>query len=676
MYVSDPKNTWLNGLAFIVILFFIIIGFASCGCVVFGDHVRAFHNIPSTFTTMLYWVVGDFSTVDYDTMKQANSSFAPLFIGSFLILVVLVAINMFIAILTDFYEEYKEEKEAEERDKETSKTGGSAHLETSMSLMKGLKTIFEMTKPTWRLQIKNVAIAGRNAALLAAVGVPQRGRTVIVEKIPGPVTQLPVEVFIETVGLWFAGYGNIEEILPPATVQNEKVALTYCMVVFQDVTSARKAAASETRAATASETRAATAMVAGTPSESGNIPLLQVALLLDASAQPVNRSPPKQSGDILMCGSRSVRSDSGGSGGSATGLGPPLFPTTTSPAPSPRLRFISLGQVAAEQHEAHGEDARPEDDSAPKVDDSEAEAQAEATLKPPPIYLERGMRVRMHISRVHVLPETEQAISEGTRDSIQTESGEELKRFDSRKIEIRRAFPNKPSGKVVRVSAVSRGASMAACAETDSGHNLPAGAGFADLETGDANSDEEDSRWREDRFSKDGSGEKSALRKASKRKLSKKFESVHYLDAKDVVDKGENGSAVQQTVVLGLLTRRKRGKKGYTLPSDATRQLLLKMKPGQLASLEDTQAFLGDKVALQFQSIPEIVPRLVMDTMSGQEVERRDCYADFLVRVNCCLLCIYMPAIDRSRTMTAGTSHCYATQGKPFPDLSIAGMFY
>jgi hypothetical protein len=38
-----------------------------------------------------------------------------------------------------------------------------------------------MTKPQWRLQVKNVAIAGQNAALLAAVGQPMRERTIVVQ---------------------------------------------------------------------------------------------------------------------------------------------------------------------------------------------------------------------------------------------------------------------------------------------------------------------------------------------------------------------------------------------------------------------------------------------------------------------------------------------------------------
>ena len=87
-------------LAFVMILLFILGGFAVFACVLFGDHVRSFHNIPSSMHTLLYFSIGDFSNINYELMKQANSALAPVFIGVFMVLVVLVALNMFIAILT------------------------------------------------------------------------------------------------------------------------------------------------------------------------------------------------------------------------------------------------------------------------------------------------------------------------------------------------------------------------------------------------------------------------------------------------------------------------------------------------------------------------------------------------------------------------------------------------
>lgn len=87
-------------LAFVTILLFILGGFGVFACVLFGDHVRSFHNIPSSMHTLLYFSIGDFGDIDYELMKQANSMLAPVFVGLFMVLVVLVALNMFIAILT------------------------------------------------------------------------------------------------------------------------------------------------------------------------------------------------------------------------------------------------------------------------------------------------------------------------------------------------------------------------------------------------------------------------------------------------------------------------------------------------------------------------------------------------------------------------------------------------
>ena len=145
-------------LAFMLILFFIMAGFGVFGVVLFGDHVREFHNVPSAFNTLLYWTIGDFSTVDYDIMTQASSAFAPVFMSTYIVLVVLVAINMFIAIITNAYDAYMEEKKQEDADRRDSKKG-LQHLHTSYSAMKALKVMVEMMKPQWKLQKKSVSFA-------------------------------------------------------------------------------------------------------------------------------------------------------------------------------------------------------------------------------------------------------------------------------------------------------------------------------------------------------------------------------------------------------------------------------------------------------------------------------------------------------------------------------------
>ena len=86
-----------------VISLFTMFAFALGGTILFGDHVPEFQNVTAAMFTMLYWCVGDFSSVDYEEMMKANSMVTPFFISAFLLVVVLAAINMFIAILNDFY---------------------------------------------------------------------------------------------------------------------------------------------------------------------------------------------------------------------------------------------------------------------------------------------------------------------------------------------------------------------------------------------------------------------------------------------------------------------------------------------------------------------------------------------------------------------------------------------
>jgi hypothetical protein len=111
----------------------------------------------------------------------------------------------------------------------------------------------------------------------------------------------------------------------------------------------------------------------------------------------------------------------------------------------------------------------------------------------------------------------------------------------------------------------------------------------------------------------DGGGGGRSTRSRTKRQL-KKHESVHYLDARETEldqrvgggggGQGQGGTGgggnTKTTVVLGLLTRRRRGKKGHTLPSDTTRQLLMKLKEGERAELVDRDTFLGDAVPALF----------------------------------------------------------------------------
>ena len=57
--------------------------------------------------TLLRFTIGDFGTVDYEQLKYNGNITAPLYIISFMILIVFVVVNMFIAIIMDAYEDEK-----------------------------------------------------------------------------------------------------------------------------------------------------------------------------------------------------------------------------------------------------------------------------------------------------------------------------------------------------------------------------------------------------------------------------------------------------------------------------------------------------------------------------------------------------------------------------------------
>jgi hypothetical protein len=68
----------------------------------FGYEIRNFHNFQSALISLIRLSVGilDF---DYVAMKEADSAFSPLFLLVFVFVCMLTAINMFIAILSEYY---------------------------------------------------------------------------------------------------------------------------------------------------------------------------------------------------------------------------------------------------------------------------------------------------------------------------------------------------------------------------------------------------------------------------------------------------------------------------------------------------------------------------------------------------------------------------------------------
>jgi hypothetical protein len=92
--------------AFFFSFIIILIAFAMFVLLLFGSRERQFLNLPTAILSLLRMSVG---TLDYDyiLMKEQNAWGAGLFILSFLLAIMLVSVNFFIAILTDSYSRKK-----------------------------------------------------------------------------------------------------------------------------------------------------------------------------------------------------------------------------------------------------------------------------------------------------------------------------------------------------------------------------------------------------------------------------------------------------------------------------------------------------------------------------------------------------------------------------------------
>lgn len=107
----DKRSTACRELgSFMMAMSVIFLVFALFGVTVFGPSTRDFHNLPSSLMTLVHFALGDFEKVSYDQMKYSHHIGAPIFLLVFIVLIVFVALNCFIAIIMASYERAVEEK--------------------------------------------------------------------------------------------------------------------------------------------------------------------------------------------------------------------------------------------------------------------------------------------------------------------------------------------------------------------------------------------------------------------------------------------------------------------------------------------------------------------------------------------------------------------------------------
>lgn len=117
--------------AFMIVIFIILMSFAYFGVVLFGNHVQHFHNVPTALNALVRWSLGDYGYVDFDQMKSAASIMSTAYFVLFAFLVGLTSINLFVAIFVDWWEVRKQLKEEEDADVLRLKAEGLYDVEIS-----------------------------------------------------------------------------------------------------------------------------------------------------------------------------------------------------------------------------------------------------------------------------------------------------------------------------------------------------------------------------------------------------------------------------------------------------------------------------------------------------------------------------------------------------------------
>lgn len=98
-------------MGFLVIFNLIFLGYSAMGSFAFGFALEEFSTIGRSYGTCFSMLAGE---MDYARLRQANPRLAPVFIGSFVVLVFQILVNMFVAILSEYYEVAKNGSDGEE----------------------------------------------------------------------------------------------------------------------------------------------------------------------------------------------------------------------------------------------------------------------------------------------------------------------------------------------------------------------------------------------------------------------------------------------------------------------------------------------------------------------------------------------------------------------------------
>ncbi|RHY30105.1 hypothetical protein DYB32_004605 [Aphanomyces invadans] len=179
-------------IAFVVIFVFIFFGYAVMGFLLFGTHVREYRSLTGSLASCFQMLLGAF---DFTTLSEANPVMSGLFFFSFMIFVFLIVVNMFIAILSEYYSIAQDEKRSAEAARKdllhANKAGGDTGDIVSRQKFDRIEydVVNQLTKYwtdlTWRVRLTSkepVPLTGGACVLLVDYSYLQAERSRLANK--------------------------------------------------------------------------------------------------------------------------------------------------------------------------------------------------------------------------------------------------------------------------------------------------------------------------------------------------------------------------------------------------------------------------------------------------------------------------------------------------------------
>jgi polycystin 2 len=98
------SNAYYPTVSFLIMFFIIFAGCGQAFNMAFGPYMKSYNNFTTSMMSLFRALLGEF---EYEEMQQTDRLVGPLLFITFMLLVLFVLVNMFIAILSEAYEKAK-----------------------------------------------------------------------------------------------------------------------------------------------------------------------------------------------------------------------------------------------------------------------------------------------------------------------------------------------------------------------------------------------------------------------------------------------------------------------------------------------------------------------------------------------------------------------------------------